>query len=488
MDPIYIVSPLILISVVLAAVWLDRWSVPVILVALGGGILFGSDVLNLWHFDNAMLANRIANFALVFILFQGGFGIKRSDFKAVALPAGGLAVWGVMLTAGFTLAFLWKVLGWPFDKACLLAAIVSSTDAAATFSILHRYALPKRLANTLVIESAANDPMAVLLTVVAVQTLAAGQVPGFWTALAFAWKFAAGPILGWLMGRASVWLFNKLRFQDRGYYYVLFFGIVLLTYGLAELLHSSGMLAVFIAGHVMGNRPFVHKQGVAHFSAAFASVANICTFILLGLLVFPRQWTGIWMDGLILFLVLTFISRPLAVALGTLGMGIPISHRVFTSWAGLRGAVPIVLATYPAAANLPGSQDIFNLVFFAVILSVLIQGSTLGPVARLFRLLARRTRPEPLYNLELVTMAPSDMDLVVVDLPEHAQTPGPRIQDLRLPPDSVITMVSRGPQVVSPNGSTRLQGGDQVTVLAHIQNEEAVKIALLSPFGTGRSD
>lgn len=482
MDPIYIVSPLILISVVLAAVWLDRWSVPVILVALGGGILFGSDVLNFWHFDNALLANRIANFALVFILFQGGFGIKRSDFRAVALPAGGLAVWGVMLTAGFTLIFLWKALGWPFDKACLLAAIISSTDAAATFSILHRYALPKRLANTLVIESAANDPMAVLLTVVAVQTLAAGAAPGLLTVLAFSWKFAAGPVLGWLMGRASVWLFNKLRFQDRGYYYVLFFGIVLLTYGLAELLHASGMLAVFIAGHVMGNRPFVHKQGVAHFSAAFASVANVCTFILLGLLVFPRQWAGIWADGLILFLVLTFISRPLAVALGTLGMGIRIPHLVFTSWAGLRGSVPIVLATYPAAANLPGSQDVFNLVFFAVILSVLVQGATLGPVARIFRLLARRTRPAPLYSLELVTMAPSDMDLMVVDLPEHAQTPGPRIQDLRLPPNSVITMVSRGAQVVSPNGSTRLHGGDQVTVLAHVQNEEAVKKALLSFF------
>ena len=484
MDLVYIVSPLILITVVLAAVWLDRWSVPVIFVALGGGILFGSDVLNLWNFDDAILTNQVANFALVFILFQGGFGIRRGDFKTVALPAGGLAVWGVLLTAGATFLALWQGLGWPVEKAGLLAAIISSTDAAATFSILRRFTLPRKLSSTLVIESAANDPMAVLLTVVAVQALAYGHARGLGLLFDFVWKFAAGPVLGWGMGRAAVWLFNKLRPQDRGHYYVLFFGIVLLTYGLAEQLRVSGMLAVFIAGYVMGNHPFVHKQGVANFSAAFASVANIATFILLGLLVFPRQWGAIWQDGLILFLVLTFISRPLAVFLGTPGMGLSGKDRVFMSWAGLRGAVPIVLATYPAAAGLPGSQDVFNLVFFAVILSVLFQGSSLGIVARLLGLLTRRTRPEPLYSLELFTMAPSDMDLIVVDLPESTRTQGPRIQDLRLPPDTVITLVTRGPQVVSPNGSTQLQGGDQVTVLAHARNEELVQAALLAPFQT----
>ena len=482
MDLLYIVAPLILISVVLAAVWLDRWSVPVILVAMGGGILFGSDVLNLWNFDDAILANQIANFALVFILFHGGFGIQRDDFKSVALPAGGLAVWGVALTAGATLAVLWKVLGWPFEKACLLAAIISSTDAAATLSILRRHSLPKKLSSTLVIESAANDPMAVLLTVVAVQALSVGQAHGLRMVLAFAWKFVAGPVFGWGMARAALWLFNRLRPQDRGHYYVLFLGVVLLTYGLAEALHASGMLAVFIAGFTMGNHPFVHKQGVAHFAAAFASVANVATFILLGLLVCPRQWGGIWLEGLVLFLVLTFVSRPLAVFLGTWGMGIGAKHKSFMVWAGLRGAVPIILATYPAAAGLPGSQEVFNLVFFAVILSVLLQGSTLGSVARLFGLLSRRAKSEPLYSLELFTMAPSDMDLVVVELPGPAGAAGPRIQDLRLPPGTVITLVARGPKVVSPNGPTQLRGGDQVTVLAPIQDEDAVRHALLAPF------
>lgn len=164
-----------------------------------------------------------------------------------------------------------------------------------------------------------------------------------------AWQFTAGPAVGWLMGRAALWLFNRLRPQDRGHYYVLFLAVVLLTYGLAQRLRASGMLAVFIAGFVMGNRPFVHKQGVSNFSAAFASVANIGTFVLLGLLVFPRQWGGIWLDGIVLFLVLTFVSRPLAVGLGTLGMRIGAKQKLFMIWAGLRGAVPIVLATDPGA-------------------------------------------------------------------------------------------------------------------------------------------
>jgi hypothetical protein len=169
METVYIVVPLLLIGVVLAAVWLDRWSVPVILVALGLGILFGSDVLNVWHFEDVELTNQVANLALVFILFQGGFATKREDLQAVALPALGLATWGVLLTAAFTFVCLHFLLGWSTEKSLLLAVIISSTDAAATFSILRRQALPSRLGSTIEIESAANDPMAILTTLIVVE-------------------------------------------------------------------------------------------------------------------------------------------------------------------------------------------------------------------------------------------------------------------------------------------------------------------------------
>lgn len=481
MQLLYIVAPLLLILVVLAAVWLDRWSVPVILVAMAVGIIAGSDVLNLVDFSDAILTNQVANLALVFILFHGGFGTRREDFRAVALPAGGLATWGVVVTALFTFVVLWKMLGWDLEKSLLLAAIISSTDAAAIFSILRRRPLRRKLASLVEIESAANDPMAVLLTVVAVQSLASGK-PFSWTVVGvFLWKFAMGPVVGWLMARASVWLFNRLNPQERGHYYVLFISLVLLTYGVSESIGASGMLAAFVAGFVMGNHPFVHKQGIAGFSSALSTVANIGLFVLMGLLVYPSQWGGLWVDGLILFLVLTFISRPLAVGLGTIGMGLDFKKKLFVAWAGLRGSVPIVLATYPAAAGLDGSQDIFNLVFFAVLLSVLAQGSTLGAVARWLGF-AGPARPAPLYNLELITMARSDMDLIEIDLPGPKNVAGPAIQDLKLPPSSVITLITRGKEVVSPRGKTRLQGWDQITVLGHVSDESAIREAILEPF------
>jgi cell volume regulation protein A len=481
LETIYIIGPLLLLGVVLAAVWLDRFSVPIILVALGLGLLAGSDVLGLWYFDDVHLANHVANASLVFILFRGGLVTKRSVLRAVALPAGGMATWGVVLTAVAVFCFLHLGLGWPFDRSLLLGAVISSTDAAATFSILRRRSLRPRLASTIEIESAANDPMAILLTVVAVEALTSGTGLG-WTILpVFVWKFVAGPVVGWLLARGALAIFDRLKPQDRGYYYVLLLAVVLLTYGLAEAAKASGMLAVFTAGLVMGNRKFIYQQGIRNFSAALSVIANVGVFVMMGLLVFPSQWSSVWLDGIVLFLVLTFVARPAAVWLGTLGMGFEAKERLFMSWAGLRGAVPIVLATYPMAAGIPAGQDVFNLVFVAVILSVGIQGSTLGVLARRFAL-STPSRPQPRYGLELVTMAHSDLDLFVVDLPDPKGRPGPRIRELTLPPGAILTLVTRGDEVVAPTGNTRLLGWDQVTVLAHAEDEADVRSALLEPF------
>ncbi len=478
MTEIYLIAPLILLVVVAVAALLDRWSVPVILIALGAGILFGSDVLAWWEFSDVSLTNQMANLALVFILFQGGFSTQRDLFRAVALPAGGLATWGVVLTAAVTFLVLRFVFHWPLEKAMLLAVIISSTDAAATFSILRRQALPPKLSSTVEIESAANDPMAILLTLAAVQAFTIGDARWDVVLLSFIWKFASGIALGWLLGHAAIWLFNRLRPHDRGHYYILSLAVVLLIYGLGEAARSSAMLAVFIAGFVMGNRPFVHKQGTANFVSALATIAETSMFIMMGLLVYPRQWGELWPQGIVLFVVLTFVARPVAVWVGTLGMKLGVKERWFISWAGLRGAVPVILATYPLAAGMAVGQDVFNLVFFGVILSVAIQGSTLGLVARWLKL-SSRSRPKPLYNLELVTLAKSDMDLIVVDMPDPQGAPGPRIADLKLPPGSVITLITRGDEVVVPKGSTRLQGWDQITVLGHAEDEPAIRAAIL---------
>lgn len=478
---LYLIAPLLLLGVVLAAVWLDRFSVPVILVALGLGLLAGSDGLRLWHFDDVDLANQVANASLVFILFHGGLVTKRSVLKAVLLPAGGMATWGVVLTASAVFAVLHFALGWSFERSLLLAAVIASTDAAATFSILRRQSLRPRLASTIELESAANDPMAILLTLLVVEALASGAKLSWLVLPTFAWKFIAGPVIGWALARASVAIFDRLNPQDRGYYYVLLIAVVLLTYGLAEVAQASGMLAVFTAGLVMGNRRFIYQQGVRNFSAALSVIANVGVFVMMGLLVFPSQWSTLWLDGILLFLALTFVARPFAVWVGTLGMGFTVKERIFMSWAGLRGAVPIVLATYPMAAGLSAGQDAFNLVFFAVILSVGIQGSTLASLARKLGL-STPSRPQPRYGLELVTMAHSHLDLFVVELPDPRGRPGPRIRDLLLPPGAMITLITRGDEVVAPTGNTRLLGWDQVTVLAHATDEAQVNAALLDPF------
>jgi cell volume regulation protein A len=478
---IYLLTPLLLILVVIAAVWLDRFSVPVILVALGAGIVFGSDVLNVWYFEDAALTNEVANLALVFILFQGGFATKHGDFRAVALPAGGLATWGVVFTAAATFGGLYYGLGWSMEVALLLAVIISSTDAAAIFSILRRQSLTPRVASTIEIESAANDPMAILLTMAAVEGLKSGQMEGLETVGLFLWKFAAGPTLGWLIARGAVRLFNTLNPQERGYYYVLLVGVILLSYGLTELAHGSGMLAAFTTGFVMGNSHFIYKQGARNFSAALATIANIGVFVLMGLLVFPHRWASLWLDGIVLFLVLTFVARPLAVWISTLGMGFDARSKFFISWAGLRGAVPIVLATFPMAAGLPEGENVFNLVFFAVLLSVMVQGGTIGMVARRLGL-STPSRPMQRYGLELVTMAKSELDLVVVDLPDPKGCPGAKIRELQLPPGAVITLITRDNEVLIPKGNTRLLGWDQVTVLARAEDEDKVREALLQPF------
>lgn len=481
MDTVYILVPLLLLGVVLAAVWLDRFSVPVILVALGLGLLAGSDVLGLWHFDDVELANQVANVSLVFILFHGGLVTERSVLRAVALPAGGMASWGVVLTALTVFCVLHLGVGWSFELSLLLAAVISSTDAAATFSILRRQSLRPRLGSTIEIESAANDPMAILLTLVVVEALTSGTGLDWMIVPVFAWKFVVGPVMGWVLARAAIAIFDRLDPQERGYYYVLLLAVVLLTYGLAELAKASGMLAVFTAGLVMGNRKFIYQQGIRNFSAALSMIANIGVFVMMGILVFPSQWSSLWIDGIVLFAALTLVARPVAIGLGTLGMRFSAKERLFMSWAGLRGAVPIVLATYPMAAGLSEGQDAFNLVFFAVILSVAIQGSTLGTLARRLGL-STPSRPPPRYGLELVTMAHSDLDLFVVDLPDPEGRPGPRIRDLALPPGAILTLVTRGHEVVSPTGNTRLLGWDRVTVLARPADESDVRAALLDPF------
>jgi cell volume regulation protein A len=539
---IYLAIPLILLTVVISAVYLDKKSIPVILVALFAGIIFGGDGLRFWEFSDMYMANKLANLAVVFVLFHGGFCTKRENLKLVALPAIGLSSWGVILTAVFTFVSLHFILGWNKDLALLLSVIISSTDAAAIFSILRKQPLSHKLSSTIEIESAANDPMAILLTIITVQTLSSGAALDvntfFWS---FLWKFLSAPVFGFIIAKTIVWLVNRITPQENGYYHIILLCTALFTYGFTETLGASGMLAVFTAGIVLGNVQIVHKQGIYHFSSAISMISNVLLFVLLGVLVEPRSWFKedvFFLKGILLFVFLSFVSRPAAVFLGTIGMRIPFKEKLFIAWSGLRGAVPIVLATYPTAAGIDSGIEIFNLVFFVVLLSLMVQGSSLGEIAKLLKL-STQARPEPPYSLEFFTKNTMEIGqkitVFTVDLPGPEDYMGPLIRDLKLPEDVLLLMIARKQripalfrktqkiiclikerfgdeakeletkawdifhkrknsnifkkseeedvwQVLPPRGDTILRGWDQITVLSKIEDEERVKKILIETF------
>jgi len=450
---IYMAIPLILLSVVISAVFLDKKSIPVILVALFAGIIFGKDGLKFWEFDDMVVANQLANVALVFVLFHGGFTTKKFNLKLVALPAIGLATWGVILTAVFTFLCLYFILGWDRNLALLLSVIISSTDAAAIFSILRKQQLGHKLSSTIEIESAANDPMAILLTIVTVQALSTETNLSIQhLALQFIWKFASAPVIGFIIAKFVVWLINKLTPQETGYYHIIMLSTALFTYGLTETLNASGILAVFTAGIVLGNMYFVHKRGVYNFSSSIATISNILLFVLLGVLVEPNRWLeeNLLLKGALLFIFLSFIARPAAVFLGTVGMRIPLKEKLFISWAGLRGAVPIVLATYPTAYGMENGMEIFNMVFFVVLLSLMIQGSSLGKIAKFLKL-STESRPEPPYTLEFFTKnnmeAGQKLTVFTIGMPDPEGCEGPAIKDLKLPESTLLLMIARRQKV-----------------------------------------
>jgi len=491
---VYLAIPLILLSVVISAVYLDKKSIPVIVVALFAGVIFGGDGLKFWEFSNMVLANKLANLALVFVLFHGGFCTKKNNLQLVALPAMGLASWGVILTAIFTFICLYFILGWDKNICILLSVAISSTDAAAIFSILRKQPLGHKLSSTIEIESAANDPMAILLTLAAIQALSIGDLNFSAFAVQFLWKFIAAPIFGFAIAKFFVWLINKLAPQEAGYYHIMMLSAALFIYGFTEMLNASGILAVFTAGIVLGNAHIVYKQGIYNFSSAVSTIANILLFVLLGVLVDPQSWFSekLILKGILLFIFLSFVARPAAVFLGTIGMRIPLKEKCFISWAGLRGAVPIVLATYPVANNMENGMEILNLVFFAVLLSLIVQGSSLGIIAKILKLTTPFT-PESPYSLEFFAKnnmeASERVSVFTVDLPASESGTGPAIKDLNLPRNTVLLMIARRPknindawQVLSPRGDITLQGSDQITVLSKVDDEESVTEILLNSF------
>lgn len=456
-----------------------RYGLPLLLLFILLGFLAGSDVLNLIYFDNALLTKQIADILLMFIIFDGGFRISRKSFQTVAGPAIALATLGVAITAlalGICIHFILKL---DVLYAMMIASIISSTDAAAVQMITKQYPIKDRLATTLTIESAANDPMAILLTVAFLQLIVNKTSPSASVLLDLLWQFAGGALAGLVVSKLSVLLLEALKSDNRGNYHVITLGFILLAYGLAEVLKANGIIAVFFMGYWLGNSTFPAKKSISNFMQSVSTMCNLALFLLLGLLAFPSRFLHIWKQGLIIIAVMILIARPLAVFISTLPFKYSGKEKLLLMWGGIKGAVPIVLATYPAAYAIDKDGIVFDVIFFAVFLSCLIQGTTLGPLARRLRFTEPKRTSSP-YEIELHATSHTDIEMFELRIAEDAPCRNRRIAELGLSHDILITAIVRNEKIILPKGNATLKANDIVYVLAPAAQIDAVNEQLNS--------
>lgn len=454
--------------------------VPALLLFLGIGMLAGSDGPGGIEFEDAELAQSLGVLALVLILFVGGLETRWSTVKPVLAMGATLSSAGVLVTALATGLFAYLALGFPLLTAMLLGAIVSSTDAAAVFSVLRSrsVSLKGRLKPLLELESGSNDPMAVFLTVGITAMIVSAQASWAPLLLDFFLQMTMGGLVGYAMGKTTVYAINRARLGYEGLYPVLSLGLVVLTYGLTNLVGGNGFLAVYVAGITMGNASFVYKASLLRHHDGLAWLMQITMFLALGLLVFPSQLVDVAGTGILVSLFLVFVARPVSVFLTLAPFRLSFRERLLVSWVGLRGAVPIILATFPLLAGVPAANTLFNIVFFVVITSVLLQGPTINLLARWLRLDA------PLAERQASLLDGSEQGfhgyLRDVRIPPHSPAAGKRVIDLGLPEHTLLVLLAREGAYLVPRGITVIQPGDRLIYVADPEQRDAVE-AILAP-------
>jgi potassium/hydrogen antiporter len=439
--------------------------VPILIGFLGLGMLLGSDGPGGIEFDDAHLARLVGVVCLAAILFEGGLGTDRRDLRPVLAPALALGTVGVIVTGAIAGAAAYALFDLSASGALLLGAVVGSTDAAAVFATLRRTGLDRRLGVLLESESGVNDPMAVALTVGLIAYITDPSYGAADVALLLVRQLGIGLAVGLAAGAAAAWLFRRLPGELSPFAPALALACAAVGFGLAGVVDGSGFLAVYLVGIALHDVPQPTRRQVTAFMQGGAFVAQVVLFVVLGLLVFPHELTGVILPGLGVAAALTLLARPAAVLVSTLGLGFDRRERALLGWAGLRGAVPIVLATFALSKGLTESTTIFNAVFFVVVASVLVQGLTLPwAVRRLGLVDAGPPAQEPPIASEVVEPLGAELLDFVVGAADPVV--GRPIRALDLPTDARVSVVIRGADAIPPAGDTRLEAGDRVYVLA----------------------
>ncbi|MFD0976339.1 potassium/proton antiporter [Salinimicrobium gaetbulicola] len=465
-ENILLIGSLLLLISILAGKTSYKFGVPTLILFLSVGMLAGSEGLGGIHFDDPRLAQFVGIVSLNFILFSGGLDTNWKSIKPVLWHGISLSTLGVLLTALSVGTFVWAITDFTIYEGLLLGSIVSSTDAAAVFSILRskNMALKANLRPTLELESGSNDPMAYFLTI-AFLGLVVNQDQSLLSIIPlFLQQILIGALLGFTFGKLSKMAINRITLDFEGLYPVLGIALMFVTFSATDFLGGNGFLAVYLSAVYLGNQDLIHKRTIMRFFDGLAWLMQIVLFLTLGLLVFPSDIVPILGLGILVSVFQIFIARPLAVFLSLSPFKMKTRRRWYISWVGLRGAVPIVFATYPLLAGIEKAHMIFNIVFFVSLTSVLVQGTTLSKVAKFLHV----ALPKKVKKISPVDafLAEGTKSLIrEITIPSDNFSVGKRIVDLHFPRKAIIAMISRNGKFLTPNGATQIEEDDTLIVL-----------------------
>lgn len=471
-ENILLVGSLLLFISIIVGKTSYKFGVPTLLLFLAIGMLAGSDGIGGIHFDNPQIAQFIGIVSLNFILFSGGLDTNWTSVKPILREGLVLSTVGVLLTALSLGTFVWYVTDFTIYESMLLGSIVSSTDVAAVFSILRskNLALKTNLRPTLELESGSNDPMAYVLTI-AFLTLVINQDQNIISIIPlFFQQMILGGIAGFGFGRVSKFIINNIKLDFEGLYPVLVIALMFITFSATDFVGGNGFLAIYICAVYLGNQDLIHKKTIFKMYDGLAWLMQIVLFLTLGLLVFPSQIMPYFGIGILISLFLILVSRPVSVFLSLMFFKMKLRRRFYISWVGLRGAVPIVFATYPLLAGIEKASMIFNIVFFISVTSVLIQGTTLSIVAKWLNV-ALPEKVKPISEIDKLILDLPKSSLQEFEILPDSKAVNKRIIDLNFPKSAFIVMIKRNEEYIRPGGSTIIEAKDSLMVLADSQED-----------------
>ena len=468
MTNLLLITTVVMVACVLFNKISNKLGVPILLAFILVGMIFGSDGAFKIQFDNYALSENICLVALIFIMFYGGFGTNWKQAKPVALKAMLLSSFGTILTALFVGLFCHYILKIELLEIFLIGSLICSPDAASVFSILRskKLSLKYRTSSLLELESGSNDPMAYMLTIALIQYITSASLGIGSVIWSFIMQFAIGGLVGFIIGKVAVHLINRMHLSIPSLYSLMLLSLIFFTFAITDIIEGNGYLAVYIAGIIVGNKKIVYKKEITRFLDGMTTLVQLIMFLSLGLLVNPEEMIHVIPIAVLIGIFMIMVGRPASVFLTLLPFkNVNIRSKLFVSWVGLRGAVPIIFATYPVVAGIEFSDQIFNIVFVITLMSLIVQGMSITSIAKMLHLIKPEDESKKsIFGMEL----PEEINAILQELTltKEQLEQANQLKDMTLPPKTLVIMVKRGNKYLVPNGTMELLSGDRLLMIS----------------------